>query len=271
MQRNACNGLAPARVGNPKGGLPRKQSISHRPLPSCCCWLLCKLLMHAINAGSTFCGAQHSDFDRAVRKSFAGQFSAAALTYFRLCRGSLFAFFFSSFFCAFKDCWITAFTGRSLQLLHEHVDGVAVRQDAAKASVLSAHELGAFLDILALVPERQLEVDGRRLDLPRSAAPYWSPTMPPASYEGGGPRLFERGDTNALGRRRCGRRFRVPRTRRETTSSTGAPGPERANPLRRGSPGLDSGPIEWPFPAVRVARSAPTPLFGTNLALENRD
>ena len=38
-----------------------------------------------------------------------------------------------------------------------------MRQDAAKVSVLFAHELAAFLDILALVPERQLEVDGKIL------------------------------------------------------------------------------------------------------------
>ena len=41
--------------------------------------------------------------------------------------------------------------------------------------------------------------------------------------------------------------------------------------LRRGSPGLDSGPLRWPLFRCRTARSAPAPLFGANVALENRD
>ena len=38
-----------------------------------------------------------------------------------------------------------------------------MRKDAAKVSVLFAHELGAFLYILDLVSERQLEVEGQVL------------------------------------------------------------------------------------------------------------
>ena len=40
-----------------------------------------------------------------------------------------------------------------------------------------------------------------------------------------------------------------------------APGPERASPIRRGSPGLDSGPLGWPLFRCRTApgqRPAPT-------------
>ena len=42
--------------------------------------------------------------------------------------------------------------------------------------------------------------------------------------------------------------------------------------LRRGSPGLDSGSLQLPLFCRRtMPRSAPTPLFGANLAFENRD
>ena len=41
--------------------------------------------------------------------------------------------------------------------------------------------------------------------------------------------------------------------------------------LRRGSPGLDSGPLGWPLFRCRRARSAPAPLFGANVSLENPD
>ena len=50
-----------------------------------------------------------------------------------------------------------------------------------------------------------------------------------------------------------------------------APGPERASPIRRSNPGLDSGPLGWPLFGGLTARLAPVLLFGANLALENRD
>ena len=64
----------------------------------------------------------------------------------------------------------------------------------------------------------------------------------------------------------------MPRCRAETwIQARAAPGPERASPLRRDSPGLDSGPLGWPLFRYRTARSAPVLLFGANVALENRD
>ena len=39
----------------------------------------------------------------------------------------------------------------------------------------------------------------------------------------------------------------------------------------RGSLGLDSGLLGWHLFRCRTARSTPAPLFGANLALENRD
>ena len=40
----------------------------------------------------------------------------------------------------------------------------------------------------------------------------------------------------------------IPRSRAETwIQARAAPGPERASPLRHGSPGLDSGPLGWPL------------------------
>ena len=40
------------------------------------------------------------------------------------------------------------------------------------------------------------------------------------------------------------------------------PGPERASRLRCGSPGLDSGPLEWPLFRRCTAQSAPVSYFG---------
>ena len=85
-------------------------------------------------------------------------------------------------------------------------------------------------------------------------------------------------------RRRC-RRFGFPRTRRENTvqqrdatlraetwiQARAAPGPERASRLRRGSPGLDSGPLGRPLFRRCTAWSVPVLLLGANVALENRD
>ena len=64
----------------------------------------------------------------------------------------------------------------------------------------------------------------------------------------------------------------IPRSRAETRiQARDAPGPERASRLRRGSPGLDSGPLGRPLFRRYTARSAPVSLFGANVALENRD
>ena len=41
--------------------------------------------------------------------------------------------------------------------------------------------------------------------------------------------------------------------------------------LRRSSLGIDSGLLGWHLFRCRTARSTPAPLFGSNLALENRD
>ena len=85
-------------------------------------------------------------------------------------------------------------------------------------------------------------------------------------------------------RRRC-RRFGFPVRAGKTPSSNGmpcsraetwiqawaAPGPERASPIRRGSPGLDSGPFGWPLFRRRTALSASVLPFSANVALENRD
>ena len=38
-----------------------------------------------------------------------------------------------------------------------------------------------------------------------------------------------------------------PGERWTSKEARGAPGPERASPLRRGSPGLDSGSLGWPL------------------------
>ena len=86
-------------------------------------------------------------------------------------------------------------------------------------------------------------------------------------------------------RRRC-RRFGFPVRAGKTPSSNGMPrsraetwiqaraahGPERASWLRRGSPGLDSGPLGRPLFRRCTALSATrSPPFGANVALENRD
>ena len=64
----------------------------------------------------------------------------------------------------------------------------------------------------------------------------------------------------------------MPRSRAETwIQARAAPGPERASPLRQGSPGLDSGSLGWPLFRRRTARSAPVLLLCANVALENRD
>ena len=54
----------------------------------------------------------------------------------------------------------------------------------------------------------------------------------------------------------------IPRSRAETwIQARAAPGPERASPLRHGSPGLDSGPLGWPLfrrcTALSAAQSPP--------------
>ena len=49
----------------------------------------------------------------------------------------------------------------------------------------------------------------------------------------------------------------MPRSRAETwTQARDAPGPERASPLRHGSPGLDSGSLGWPLFGGRTALPA---------------
>ena len=64
----------------------------------------------------------------------------------------------------------------------------------------------------------------------------------------------------------------MPRSRAETwIQARAAPGPERASRLRRGSPGLDSGPLGRPLFRCCTARSVPVLLLGANVALENRD
>ena len=64
----------------------------------------------------------------------------------------------------------------------------------------------------------------------------------------------------------------MPRSRAETwIQARAAPGPERASRLRRGSPGLDSGPLGRPLFRRCAARSVPVLLLGANVALENRD
>ena len=64
----------------------------------------------------------------------------------------------------------------------------------------------------------------------------------------------------------------MPRSRAETwIQARAAPGPERASLLRPGSPGLDPGPLGWPLFGRRTAPGQrPAPLFGANVALENR-
>ena len=60
----------------------------------------------------------------------------------------------------------------------------------------------------------------------------------------------------------------MPRSRAETwTQARAAPGPERASRLRRGSPGLDSGPLGRPLFRCCTARSVPVLLLGANVAL----
>ena len=53
----------------------------------------------------------------------------------------------------------------------------------------------------------------------------------------------------------------MSRSRAETwIQARAAPGPERASPLRRGSPGLDSGPLGWPsFPLPHSPGQHPLP------------
>ena len=64
----------------------------------------------------------------------------------------------------------------------------------------------------------------------------------------------------------------MPRSRAETwIQARAAPGPERASLLRPGSPRLDPGPLGWPLFGRRTAPGQrPAPLFGANVALENR-
>ena len=52
----------------------------------------------------------------------------------------------------------------------------------------------------------------------------------------------------------------IPRSRAETwIQARAAPGPERASPLRRGSPGLDSGPLSGLFSAAARPVQRPLP------------
>ena len=53
-------------------------------------------------------------------------------------------------------------------------------------------------------------------------------------------------------------------------SGLGAPGPERASPLRRGIPGFWASRVAS-FPPPAWPGQRPAPLFGANVALENRD
>ena len=55
----------------------------------------------------------------------------------------------------------------------------------------------------------------------------------------------------------------IPRSRAETwIQARAAPGPERASPLRHGSPGLDSGPLGWPlFRRCTALSAARSPLW----------
>ena len=164
-------------------------------------------------------------------------------------------------------------------------------------------------------------VDLHGLDLPRSAAPYrstrrchrrlrnverlaraivfeypallfWTPGL---TRSRGDPRLFERGDTNLLGGRRCGRRCGFPRIAQGNTvqkreaalpgrrpgSRSGESWTSRAprlhldqnvlGQLRRGSLGLDSGLSGGLFSAAAGLESAPASPFGANVALGNGD